>query len=86
MLAVAAYALRRTSARVVLAFAFGSLVWAVFRLARPPYHPTIGELRVGPSRLHILGSSPWEMAVALLVVVVAVVAAAALWRGRAISR
>jgi hypothetical protein len=84
--AAVAYALRRTSARVVLALALGGLVWAVFRVARPVYHPEISSLRVASARLPVLGSSPWETAVAALVVVVALVAAASLWRDRSISR
>ena len=84
--AAVAYALRRTSARVVLAVAFGGLVWAVFRVARPPYHPEISSLRVGDPHLPILGSPPWETAVAALTVVLPLVAAAALWRDRSIRR
>jgi hypothetical protein len=80
------YALRRTSARIVLALALGGLVWTVFRVARPPYHPEVGGLRVGPAHLPILGSSPWATAVATLVVVVAAMAGAALYRERSTSR
>jgi hypothetical protein len=86
MTAAFAYASRRTSARIVLAVGVGGLVWAVFRVARPHFHPEIASLRVAPAHFPILGSSPWETAVAALVAVLALVAAAALWRGRAISR
>jgi hypothetical protein len=70
----------------VLALALGGLVWAVFRVARPLYHPEVGSLRVGVPHLPILGSSARETAVAALVVVVAAVAAAALWCDRSIRR
>jgi hypothetical protein len=86
VVAVAAYALRRTSARLVFVLALGGLVWAVFRVARPPHHPAVGSLRVVPARLPILGSSPWEMAFAALVVAVAAMAATVLYRERSTRR
>lgn len=87
MTAALAYALRRTSARVVLAFAFGGLVWVVYRALRVevegPFFfqgsaggPPVLFRRILPT------SSPWDLAVAAAIVVVALVVVAALWRER----
>ena len=88
---VAAYALRRTSARVVLAVGAFGLLWTVW-VAEPPFNwvvsakPERTPVPRGVYRLAWSGLSSWDAAAAALVVAVAVVAAVALWRGRAIAR
>jgi hypothetical protein len=86
MRAVLAYAIRRTSARVVLALGIGGLVWIVYR----------GLHREGPIAMANGGgtpgffsppmSSPWELAVAAVVALVALAAAAVLYRRLPIRR
>jgi hypothetical protein len=90
MAAAMGYALRRTSARVVIAVGVGGLFWTV-ALTQPyllpggsgtyPEAPLFGAYR-------LLGWGFWrsDVAAAVLVAVVAIVAAAALWCGRAIAR
>jgi hypothetical protein len=81
------YALRRTSARVVLLIGVGGLLWMVL-VAQPYYVPVgIGKgarpTPISRGSYRVLGSgfSPWEVAAAL-VAVVAVVAAAVVYRER----
>lgn len=92
MAAAIGYALRRTSARVVLAVGTSGLFWmlAVAQPYRPPGQVQsywIPFLALNDP-YHIVGSgiSSWLVAAAALVGVVAVVAGAVLWRGRAIAR
>jgi hypothetical protein len=81
--AALAFALRRSSARVVVAVAAGGLVLTVFRAVRPA---RTAELVIGvpATRLAVpfltVGSSPWDLAAASLVAVLAVVAAARIYR------
>lgn len=92
MAAVMAYALRRTSARVVLLVAFGGLLWMVW-VAAPYRSPgVVANYQiwflpfVDPYRVVGSGYSAWDIAAAALVAVAAVVAAAALWFERSIRR
>jgi hypothetical protein len=82
-----AYALRRTSARVVVAVGAGGMVLVVFRALRPirmPVSPfgAAGHGDVAPIAdfIRFLGSSPWDLAAASLGVVVAALVGAALFR------
>jgi len=82
------FAIRRTSARLVLAVGVGGLVLVVYRAVRPlrllnlSVAPACPLCSVGYSSR---GTSPWDLAFAALVAVVAVVAAAALYRRHRIS-
>jgi hypothetical protein len=85
--AVFAYALRRTSARAVLAVGAFGLLWAL--LFAQEYGWNVGEdvLAAAPtlrgSYLVLgVGFSPWDAAAAAVAAVVAVAAAAVLWRER----
>jgi hypothetical protein len=79
-----AYALRRTSARLVAVLAIGGLVWAIYRSLRP----------VDPLSLRLVGvflSAParatsQDVAAAALGLVGASVLAAVLWYERSIRR
>ena len=92
MTAALAYALRRTSARVVLAVGAFGLLWTVSVAEPSLYLSVLGKVAHpipilrGPYRVLGWGLSPWDAAVAVLVSVVAVVAAAVLWRERSIGR
>jgi hypothetical protein len=78
------YALRRTSARVVLVLVVSGLLFTVYRAVRPFRHPTVGSL--GPGRPLVIYATAWDLAVGALAVVAALAVAAFLWRGRATSR
>jgi len=85
------YALRRTSARVVLAFVAGSLVLVVYSALRPVYKPglDLGDASGGRGPFLVyreLSSSPWDLAAGSLFVVVALVVAAFLWYERPTRR
>jgi hypothetical protein len=86
MRAALAFALRRASARFVLVTGAGGLVTIVYRALHregPIPQANLGGMRtlfVPPM------SSPWELAVAALVAVVAGVAAPALYRTYSIRR
>jgi hypothetical protein len=86
------YAVRRTSARVVIAVGAGGLLWTVCVMpldrspGLEPAYPVPFLWRTDPYRVVGSGFSPWDVAAAALAVAVAVAAAAALWRGRAIAR
>ena len=88
MAAVIGYALRRTSARIVLVVGAAGVVWVVYRAVRPhrfvPAAPLACCTRF-PAPV-ALGSSNWDLAVAALGLVVALVTAASLWRGSTIGR
>jgi hypothetical protein len=85
-----AYALRRTSARVVLVVGAIGLFWTVAVPRASLEIPGSGARPIvipwGVYRVLGSGFSLGDSAVAALAAAVAVVAAAALWRGRAISR
>ena len=83
MAAVMGYALRRTSARIVLVLAIGGLVWAVWRALRPADR-VLGLSFEGVSIFAM--PSKWDLPAAALGVAVALVVGAVLWRGRAIAR
>jgi hypothetical protein len=84
-----AYAFRRTSARVVLAVGAFGLLWTVW-VAEPLRFVSMKAFRTpvprGVYRVLWSGLSPREGAAAALLSAIAVVAAVALWRGRAIAR
>ena len=91
MVAVLAYALRRTSARAVLAFALGGLVFVAYRALHVdvigPYlfrgdavGMPVWVTRVLPT------STSWDLAVGAAAVLVALVVAAALWFERPVRR
>ena len=85
------YAFRRTSARVVLAFVAGGLVWVVYSALRPVHQPVLGLGDPfggrGPFLVYReLSSSPWDLAAGSLFVVVALVVAAFLWYERPTRR
>lgn len=86
MVAALAYALRRTSARVVLAFALGGLVWVVCRALRVEGPVLCVNLGGTVGTCTVPSSSRWDLAVGAGVVAVALVVGAALWRGRSIRR
>jgi hypothetical protein len=89
VIAALAYALRRTSARVVLAFAIGGLVWVGYRALRvegPVSCPALGAGGSGISFCSTPTASRWDLAVGASVVVVALVVAAALWWERPVRR
>ena len=85
MRAALAYALRRTSSRIVLALGAGGVA---FWLSKAVFDRTPRALpsACGPAYLpHALCaahgvSTPWDLGVTVATVVVAMVAAAALWR------
>jgi len=81
--AALAFALRRTSARLVVAAGVGGLVFVVYRAVRPLRFVPVAPLACGtkcfPGPVHV-GPSPWDLAVAALVAVVATLAAAAFYR------
>ena len=91
--AAVGYAFRRTSARVVLGVGAFGLLWTV-AVAEPPFNRLVSTkpevirspIGRGVYRVFESGIPPWDAAAAALVVAVAVVAAVALWRGRAIRR
>jgi len=78
-----AFALGRASARVVLGVGVGGLVLVVYR-AVSPVRMRIAAVGISGFGMddffRILGSSPWDRAVAALGVVIAVVVAAAVYR------
>src|SRR5215471_15860771 len=88
MRAALAFALRRTSARLLFAVGVGGLVLVVYRAVRPL---RLLNLSVGPACPTCLsgygsrGPSHLDLAAAALAAVVAVVAAAALYRRHRIS-
>lgn len=89
MAAVIAYALRRTSARAVLAAGAFGLLWTVW-VAQPLRFAEMKPERIPTPRgvYGVLwsGFSPWDVAFAALVAAVAVVVAVHLWRQRSIRR
>lgn len=85
MIAVLAYAVRRTSARVVLAFALGGLVWAVWSAVRPA-GTTLFLTYEGYSRFELHWATAWDLTTAALGLVFALVVAAALWFERPVRR
>jgi hypothetical protein len=80
-----AYALRRTSARIVLVLAIGALAWAVYRTMRPA-GPTLGLSLEGYYPFVPPPATSWDLAAAALGLVVALVVAAALWWERPARR
>jgi hypothetical protein len=77
------YALRRTSARLVLVLAIGGLVWAVYRALRPADR----ALGLSFEGVSIMATpSRWDLPAAGLGVVVALVVAAFLWYERPTAR
>lgn len=93
MVAVAAYALRRTAARLVLAFVLGGLVLVVYRAVQVdvlgPYlcpQDVFGG-RSAPLCTRVLPTSTsWDLAVGAAAMVVALVVAAAQWFDRPVRR
>lgn len=89
MAAVLAFALRRTSARVVLAAGFVGILWTV-GLAQPYRVPMTTRMPVavprGTYRVLGLGFSALDVATAALVAALALVVAATLWRGLSLRR
>jgi hypothetical protein len=87
---VMTYALRRTSARVVVVVGIGGLVMAVFRALRPArtqvYPLGLGGVGGLPDVFRVVGSSPWDLVAASLGLVLAVVAGASLFRPLQIRR
>jgi hypothetical protein len=85
MRAVLAFARHRTTARAVLAVGVGGLVWTDYAVKPGGRVP---EPNGGGTRAWIVlpMSSPLELALAALVVVVAAVGAAAIYRRRSIRR
>jgi hypothetical protein len=83
--AVLVYSLRRTSARIVLAFAIGGLIWAVWSAVRPA-GTTLFLTFEGYSRFEQQPASGWDIAFAGLGLLVALVVSAALWYERSTSR
>ena len=85
MRAALAFALRRTSARVILGVGLGGLAYAVYG-AVGSFHPHPAWLRFTCSQYEFpvscsgLESSPWDLGVAAAVAVVAIIAAAAIYR------
>jgi len=83
MRAALAFALRRTSARLVLAAGVGGLVFVGYRAVRPLRLHEIPNAPACPTCLggyRSFAPSHWDLAAAALVAVLAVVAAAALYR------
>jgi hypothetical protein len=86
------YGLRRTSARVVVALGAGGLLWSVSVMPsyRPPglkaTYPILFLWRTDPYRVVGSGLSSWDLAAAAVGVMVALVAAAALWYERPARR
>ena len=76
------FALRRTSARVVVAVGAGGLVLAVFRALRPVREGVLAIGMAGPEfeLFRLVDSSPGDLAAASLGLAIAVVAGAALFR------
>jgi hypothetical protein len=88
--AAVAYALRRTSARVVLAFVLGGLVFVVYRAVHaealgPTFCANFGGGE-SPCTIRPPMSTPWDLAVGAAAVAVALVVAAALWYERPVRR
>lgn len=86
MRAVVAFALRRTSARLVLAAGAGGLVLVVYRAVRPLRLLQPGDACgtcVGQS---VVESTPWDLVLASLFLLIAIGAAAAVYRRLSISR
>jgi hypothetical protein len=85
MRAALAFALRPASARLVLVIGAGGLVYVVYRALRHFHHWwTLAPF--GSGRPSVVLSSPWDLAVASLVAVVALMVAAALYRRPSINR
>lgn len=85
MAAVVAYALRRTSARLVVVLAIGGLVWTVWRAVRPAGRSLyLVYLGLGPFSAQ--SATRWDLAAAALGLVVALSVAAALWFERSARR
>lgn len=82
MAAAMGFAVRRTSARLVLLLAIGGLVWAVYRAFRPADR-VLGLSFEGFSI--VATPSSWDLPAAALGIVVALAIAKALWRGPAID-
>ena len=85
MVVATIYALRRTSARLVLVLAIGGVVWAVYRALRPA-GVTWGLSLEGRYPYTPPGATSWDLAAAALGVVVALVVAAGLWYERPAHR
>lgn len=77
------YALRRTSARLVLVLAIGGLVWTVYRALRPADR-VLGLSFEGVSIMAT--PSRWDLPAAALGVAVALLGAAFLWYERPTGR
>lgn len=91
MAAAVAYGLRRTSARVVLAFVLGGLVFVVYRAvhvdALGPYVCFGFSGRSAPLCTRVLPTSTsWDLVVGAVSAVAALVVAAALWYARPVRR
>jgi hypothetical protein len=84
MRAALAFALRRGAARLAFVLGVGGLVWIVYRALHR--EGSILTANLGGMRTFSFPpmSSPWELAVAALLAVVALVAAAALYRSHSI--
>ena len=80
------YAVRRTSARLVLVVAIGGLVWAVYRALHREAAISAANLGGMLSYIRLPLSSTQDLAAAALGLAVLLVFAAVLWRGRAIAR
>jgi hypothetical protein len=84
MRAALAFALRRTSARVVLAVGVGGLLFVVARAFRPDHRVLTGPCGfvAGCTRSFVVevGPTAWDLGVAAAAVVAAMIAAAALYR------
>ena len=87
-----AYALRRTSARLVVLVGFGGLLWMVWVAwpYRPPgvvaNYPIWFLPYVDPYRIVGSGFSAWDLAAGALVAVVAAAVGALLWYDRSPRR
>ena len=85
MVATVAYALRRTSARVVLVLAIGGLYWSVWRALRTP-GTRLFLIYEGEGRFFLQSATRWDLSVAALGLAVALVVSAALWYERSTMR
>jgi len=79
------YAMRRTSARLVLVLAIGGLVWAVYRAFRPVNFITL-KLAGWWGPFSPTRATSWDLAAAALGVVAALLVAAFLWNERPARR
>jgi hypothetical protein len=86
MRAVLAFALRRASARLVVAAAAGGLVYVVYLAVRPLRWVTPGDACGTCVGHRVVESSPWDLAIASLGVLIAIVVAVALYRRFSIRR